>query len=82
MRAMLKAASSKPPQGVQEQDGPIATFHFGAELGKAFNHAALNALTDLGIEAAATAQLALGAADHIRRSEKENKLVAVASNKR
>lgn len=55
-------------------------FRFSADLGRDLNHATLNALTDLEVEAAANARLTPGAADLIRRSREENKSVAAASN--
>ncbi|MEU0521719.1 HAD-IA family hydrolase [Streptosporangium sp. NPDC006007] len=80
LRVMLKAAGAKLPQSAQEQDDPMEVFRFSADLGRDLNHAMLNALTDLEVEAAATARLTPGAADLIRRSREANKSVAVVSN--
>ncbi|MEV4383763.1 hypothetical protein [Streptosporangium sp. NPDC049644] len=79
LRVMLKAAGAELPQSVQEQDDPMEIFRFSAALGKNLNHATLNALTDLEVEAAATARLTTGAADLIRRSREANKSVAVVT---
>lgn len=80
LRIMLKAAGVDLPQSVQEEDDPMEVFRFSADLGKDLNHATLNALTDLEVEAAATARLTPGAADLIRRLGEANKSVAVVSN--
>ncbi|WP_031163588.1 HAD family hydrolase [Streptosporangium roseum] len=80
LRMMLRAAGADLPQSVQEQDDPMEIFRFSAELGGDLNHATLNALTGLEVEAAATACMTPGAADLIRRSKEVGKAVAVVSN--
>ena len=80
LRVMLKSAGAELSQSVQEQDDPMEIFRFSADLGRDLNHATLNALTDLEVEAVATARLTPGAANLLRRSGEMNKSVAVVSN--
>ena len=80
LRVMLKAAGAELPQSVLEQDDPMEVFRFSADLGSNLNHVTLNTLTDLEVEAVATARLTPGVADLIRQSKQINKIVAVVSN--
>jgi len=80
LKNILRSEGIELPGAIAVADDPLEVFRFSASAGARLNHAVLNALTDLEVEAVPAARPTPGAAEVLRWASESGRPVAVISN--
>ncbi|GAA0445235.1 hydrolase [Acrocarpospora corrugata] len=80
LRTLLVARGADLPEHMLAQDDPLEVLHYSATLGEDLNRATHDVLTELEVNATATAQITPGVEDVVRYAADVGKPVAIVSN--